>query len=330
MTLDRDHHFSAKSRRAGETRSLDWDGARMFLEISRVGSLRAASGPLQTSVNTLRRRLERLEHGLGVTLFTRHVDGVRVTEEGERVLAAAQRMEGIAHDLIRAGHPVEGGDAGEVALAATEGLGAFWIAPRVAAFQEHHPATTLNLRCAMAKVDLLRLEADVAVQLERPAAKDLKVVKLARLHLMPFASPGYIAEHGMPTSAADLEHHRMVLFAADQIPTVEQYLERMPDEPFDGQFSLRNASSAAHYFSILSGAGIGLLPTYAAPFGAPLVPIDVGYRSMQDVWLAYHPDAVRAQRVTTVIDWLKTIFSPHDQPWFADRFVHPREFTPAA
>ena len=56
---------------------------RIFLEVARRGSFRSASEHLGQSINALRRRISDLEQQLGVTLLTRHVDGVRTTAEGE-------------------------------------------------------------------------------------------------------------------------------------------------------------------------------------------------------------------------------------------------------
>jgi hypothetical protein len=42
--------------------------------------------------------------------------------------------------------------------------------------------------CAMHSADVLRHEADVAIQLSKPAALDVKLVRLGRMHVMAFAS----------------------------------------------------------------------------------------------------------------------------------------------
>src|ERR1043165_373113 len=59
----------------------DWDSVRIFLEVARRGSFRSAAEHLGQSINGLRRRIAELEQQLGLTLFTRHVDGVRITAE---------------------------------------------------------------------------------------------------------------------------------------------------------------------------------------------------------------------------------------------------------
>ena len=82
------------------TTTPDWESVRVFLEVVRRGSFRSASDQLGQSINALRRRIADLEQQLGVTLLTRHVDGVRTTAEGEEILAAA-RNEDLKQDAYR-------------------------------------------------------------------------------------------------------------------------------------------------------------------------------------------------------------------------------------
>ena len=107
----------------------DWEAAKVFLGVVRKGSFRGAAEHLGVSVNALRRRVDELERALGVTLITRHVDGVRVTAEGERVLEAAMQMERASFNLLQAGEQDKANVSGEVRLAVTEGLD-FVLAPR--------------------------------------------------------------------------------------------------------------------------------------------------------------------------------------------------------
>src|SRR5262249_25606988 len=158
----------------------DWEAARIFLEVMRVGSFRAAARSLGQSVNTLRRKVEKLEKQLGAPLITRHIDGIRLTREGERLLDVVQRMELVA----LAGHygREDATDAtGDVKIAVTEGLATFWIVPHLLDLQRQRPSLRVNLLCGMSPADIVRLEAEIAIQFSIPTAKDLKVVKLCCL-----------------------------------------------------------------------------------------------------------------------------------------------------
>ena len=44
-----------------------------------------------------------------------------------------------------------------------------------------------------------------------------------------------------------------------------------------------------------------------------------------DIWLTYHPDAVRIPRVRRMVDWLIDAFDPRRFPWFRDEFIHPKD-----
>ncbi|WP_163591800.1 LysR family transcriptional regulator, partial [Klebsiella pneumoniae] len=79
----------------------DWDSVRIFLEVARTGSFRAAAEHLGLSAGYLRKRVQLLESTYRTTLLTRHVDG-RLTPEGRQVIAAAARMEEASFELRRA------------------------------------------------------------------------------------------------------------------------------------------------------------------------------------------------------------------------------------
>ena len=305
--------------------SLDWDTVRIFLEVVRSGSFRSAAEQLNSSVNVLRRRIEELETHLRVKLLTRHIDGVRTTAEGDQIFTAAQRMERESFGLVRTRDVAMPSINGEVKLAVTEGLGTFWIAPRLVEFQRAHPKLLVDIRCAMRSADVLRLEADAAVQLTRPEAKELKIVKLGRLHVMPFAAKSYLETYGSPKSIPDLLSHRIVLQAAEQVASEDEYNRLFPGVPQAGFVAMRTNVSSCHYWAIAKGAGIGMLPTYANAIAARVVPIDIGLKVHYDIWLTYHADANQIPRVRRMIDWLLDAFDAKRFPWFQDAFIHPKE-----
>jgi DNA-binding transcriptional LysR family regulator len=304
----------------------DWGAVRVFLEVARHGSFRSAAENLGLSINALRRRISELEHQLGVTLVTRHVDGVRTTAEGEEILAAARNMEAASFGLIRARDRAVPSLSGGLKLAVTEGLGTFWLVPRLVEFQRTHPKLFVDLNCAMQSPDVVRLEADAAVQLTKPTNPDLKLVKLGRLHTMPFASQSYIELFGAPKTIKEGLQHRLVLQVSDQTSAADLFARTYPGASLESHVVLRTNVGSAYFWAVAKGAGIGILPTYARAVSGRVVPIDVGLRFQFDIWLTYHPDAVRIPRVRRMIDWLVDSFDPKRFPWFRDEFIHPDEF----
>ena len=238
-------------------------------------------------------------------------------------------MEAASFGLAQVRDQVNPNIAGEVRLAVTEGLGTFWIAPRLVELQRANPNLLIDLSCAMKSADVLRLEADAAIQITRPESADLKVVKLGRLHFVPFVSQGYLETFGAPKSVADVLNHRILVQSDDNTQWQDFYNSLFPGIQAAGLVALRTNVSSAHYWSIAKGAGIGMLPTYAQAIGAKLVPLDLGVRQHVDIWLTYHADAKKIARVHRLIDWVIEAFSPQKFPWFRDEFIHPNDLESA-
>src|ERR1700747_3009057 len=199
----------------------DWDAARIFLEVVRCGSFRSAAERLGLSINAVRRRIDDFERQTAATLFTRDVHGARLTEEGALMVSAVERMEAASFDLLRASDGGAKALSGEVRVAVTEGLGTFWLAPRLVEFQQSFPNILVDLHCAMRSADVSRHEADVAIHLSRPAGLDVKLVRLWRMAMMFFASPKYLSDHGSPKTIEELGKHRIVMQIVDEVAARE-------------------------------------------------------------------------------------------------------------
>jgi DNA-binding transcriptional LysR family regulator len=306
----------------------DWDAARVFLEVVRRGSFRSAADRLDLSVNVVRRRIDDFERQIGATLFTRDVHGTHLTEEGTLVVSAVERMESASFDLLRAGKSLANTLSGEVRVAVTEGLGTFWLAPRLVEFQQAFPNILVDLHCAMRSADVSRHEADVAIHLSQPSALDVKLVRLGRMHLMFFASQKYIETHGAPKNAEEFIKHRLVMQVADLAAAKQAFESLFPGYSLRDVLVMKTNVSSANYWAVANGAGIGVFPTYAGALGGKIIPLEVELPRPMDIWLSYHPGNGRIPRVRHMIDWLVEAFNPAKFPWFKDEFIHPSEFKP--
>ena len=310
-------------------RTPDWESVRLFIEVVRRGSIRSAADHVAVSVSALRRRIALLERQLNTPLITRHVDGVRLTPEGQQIFEAACQMEVAAFGMMRAKAATATDVSGEVKIAVTEGTGTFWLAPRLVELQRAYPKLLVNLKCAMSPADVSNLEADLAVQLIRPNSPELKVVRLGFLHTMPFAAESYISTYGLPTTYEEFRRQRFVLHVAEQTQHETLFEQLFPGLPWVGTVALRTNVASAHLWAVAKGAGIGWLPTYTHFIAGRIVPIEIEPRFRFEVWLTYHPDAARIARVRRVIDWVRNSFDAQKFPWFGERFIHPYDLPKA-
>jgi len=303
---------------------VSWDDIRVFIACAQAESFRKAARSLGLSSSTVLRRIGRFENALGAPIFERLPEGVILTGEGRALLQSARRMEQASFDVLRRQTATDVVERGHVSISITEGLGAYWVMPRLVDFQRNYPFVIINLQCAMQSVDVLRLESDMAIQFSVPETPDLIVVKLGRLHVHPFASDQYLDLFGVPRCSDDLKNHRIVQQVAPGLDE-NAIAGFFGIDNIDSVVAIRTNSSTAHFYAIEKGAGIGVLPTFAVALGAPVIPVDIGHRYHLDIWLTYHPNARKTPRRALTIDWLKKIFDPKIHPWFRDEFIHPSE-----
>ncbi|MEQ8305951.1 MAG: LysR family transcriptional regulator [Hoeflea sp.] len=306
-------------------RNADWNSIRVFLAVARLSSFRKAAEELGMSVNTVRRTISRLEDQLTYPLLYRESEGVRLTDEGRRVVLAAREVESSVSDMWRVAAMAEREASGPIRLAITEGLGSFWLTPRIV---DHMNATgapnRIELQCAMRSVDVLRMEADISVQLERPNRPELKTKRLGYLHLKPFASRSYLEKFGHPKNVADMVNHRVVEQQTDQLRGYE--LDKIFGPKIaDRMVRMKTNFSSAHYWAVAKGAGIGLMPNYARAIGGDVEHIDLGFDFRVEIWLATHPEVAKSARHRSFIDFLTDSFDDRKYPWFGAESMTPEE-----
>lgn len=315
----------APHRRRHSLDRLAWDSLRLLLALSESGSFRSAAQVAGVALNTIRSKIDRLEVQFGTPLIVRSVEGVRLTQEGHELVAIARQMQTLGQSTRRVQHPSAERMENRVRVSVTEGLGTFWLVPRLVDFRAANPEIGVDLHCDMTPPNVLFRDTDVSIQLNRPNTPGLIVERIGALHVMPFATADYFTRRGVPQSLADAARHDLVWQEADQVATevLSTYIASAEARP---TIVLTTNTSSAHYWGVASGAGIGFLPTYTSALVTLPQPIDIGANFQRDIFLVYHPGSVNVPQVGHVLDGLRDAFDGERFPWFADDFVHPREF----
>src|SRR5215510_15011178 len=115
---------------------VDWADLRVFLAVAETGNFSAAARVLGLTQPTISRRLDDLEARLKVQLIARGLQGATLTEAGALIRDHVLTMERSAQAIERLALGMDNRDEGRVKLAAPDGLAAFWLAPRIAEFQQ--------------------------------------------------------------------------------------------------------------------------------------------------------------------------------------------------
>ncbi len=315
----------SQRERSPSVKAISWDDLRIFLACSEKASFRSAAKALGLDSATVVRRIDRLEQALGARLFFRLAEGVQLTDEGKRIVRDARDMQRASFNIVRQSQVHANDLRGVVRIAVTEGIGTYWLLPRMLSFQQANRLLTMEMISTMAYSDVGKLESDIAINFTRPVGPDLIAFRLGYLHIYGFASIDYVERYGFPRDLNELSRHRIIQQAA---PLLDEgaYARQIGVENVEGIVGFRTNSSAAVLYAIERGAGIGFLPTYASVLGDKLVPVDLaGARYRLEIWMTYHPNLRGSKRHMTVVDWLKRVFDSRRFPCFGEEFVHPSD-----
>ena len=321
---DKKYNLEKSIKISDRISSLDWGDLKIFLAYSREKSVRKAGQVLQYSPAKIQRRMENLEEFLNVELLDKNNNVSSTTSIGAEILEDIRNVERSVYDIMRQISTMEHDLRGEVIISITEGLGSYWLVPKISDFKKTYPGISMELDCRMETANVMNLDAHVSVQLKKPTDPDLIVQKIGRLHVYPFATESYFSNYGKPDSTEQLESHSFVIQVAPDLDyeAVWRYFKK----DLSNNVNVKTNASTAHFNAIVTGVGIGVLPTYATSMGMPVVPIDIVDSSYSlDIWLTYHPDVKRVKKNEIVINWLKDVFDSRTHPCFKDRFIHPND-----
>ncbi|GBD44362.1 HTH-type transcriptional regulator DmlR [bacterium HR40] len=249
---------------------LNWDRIRVFVAVAEAGSFTRAAERLGSSQSAVSRQIGALEEDLGVTLFHRHARGLVLTEQGELLYHTAREM---AEKLARAETLItESRDrpAGHLRVNTPVGVGTVWLASHLAEFCDRYPDISVSIIVSDTDLDLTMREADVAIRLHRPRQPDLVQRRLMTVHTHIYGSRPYLERYGIPQTADDLDHHRLIAYGDDwnlPVPSLNWILTagREPGDdrpPRKAQIRINNVYGMLR--AAERGAGLASLPDYLA------------------------------------------------------------------
>jgi len=183
-----------------------------FAAVAQTGSFTRAAEDLGSSKSNVGKAVQRLEGRLGTRLFQRTTRAVRLTEDGEIYLLAAQAaLDGLRdaeHALAaRRAEPI-----GRVRLDLPAGFGRLLL-PTLASLRQRFPKITLELALTDRMSDVVGEGWDIVVRIgDLPDDGEMTVRKLCDLRLGLYASPEYLARKGAVHAIGDLAGHDAVIF----------------------------------------------------------------------------------------------------------------------
>jgi LysR family transcriptional activator of dmlA len=179
----------------------------VFSAVARKLSFVAAAEDLGASTAYVSKRVALLERQLGAKLFHRTTRRVTLTDDGERVYRAAQRiLDDIDQLAQEVGHARQQ-PRGSLRVCSSFGFGRLQVAPALHALVTHFPHLQMRLDLFDHIIDVAGEGYDLDIRVGDDIAPNLIARKLAENHRVLCAAPAYLEQRGTPQAPGDLVAH---------------------------------------------------------------------------------------------------------------------------
>ena len=234
---------------------------RVFVEVADRGSLTQAADHLEMSAAMVSRYLAAVEAWFGARLLHRTTRKVSLTDAGLAAIPSCRQLLEIAEDVQHIAAERSREPAGVLRVTTSSSFADAQLTAALVDFQHQHEQVEIVLSVGDKATDLVAERVDLAVRLTNTLDPTMITRALARCRSMLCASPDYLKRHGVPRTAEDLRQHRCIAHA---FGIGKQYRFTRGSEtltvPVD--WSFHTNETAVLRRAVISGAGVGMLPTY--------------------------------------------------------------------
>ncbi len=282
----------------------EWSDLRIFLAVVREGSALGAAKTLGINQTTVNRRVQALEHALGLTLFDRRNRGHSLTEHGKALLEPAKRVAKAANDLSSAAERLRRNISGVVRITAPEDTSSRLIIPIAADFRRQFPDVRIEQVVADRRLDIVHGEADIAIRNGSGPDDDRLVARrLPGFAWSLYCSKDYAQAHGMPASRDEVTGHDFVAYSEGPV-NWSGY--RWFVAAVDPTRIVSQSNTIPNMAAVLrSGIGVGLLPCFIGN-DEPMLKrcFDAPRELYAESWLLTSPEALSSPQVRAFVDFL--------------------------
>ncbi|MCK0197218.1 LysR family transcriptional regulator [Ancylobacter sp. 6x-1] len=277
-----------------------------FEAAARNESITAAARELNLTQSAVSRQIKALEEQLGVELFHRERQTIRLTAGGHayvREIREALQKISTASLNLRA-NPF----GGTLNLAILPTFGTRWLAPRLPDFLQRFPGITINLVTKLSVFDFRLETADAAIHFGKADWQGAELALLRRETVIPACSPALKAQYGFVEPTVIREAPLLHLTTRPDAWERWMRLNGVPADHVHGMLFDQFATAAQ---AAMAGLGVALLPTFLIEDelrDGRLVPAyDAPMTGEEAYYLAWPRDRTAHPPLIAFRDWLLAV-----------------------
>ncbi|WDZ96426.1 transcriptional regulator GcvA [Herbaspirillum sp. WKF16] len=285
---------------------------RAFEASARHCSFTLAAQELHVTQGAVSHQVKALEEELGLPLFERQANQLRLTRAGQQYIEAVRdafdRIERATAQLLQPeGRP-------RLAISASPNFAAKWLAPRLGGFAARHPGLELRLEQSERHANFIRDDIDVAVRYGLGPWPGLECLRLGDEFLLPVCAPS-LAVPATPGELAALP----LLHVDGRDAWAAWFAAQGRAAPAAAGIVFNHESAAID--AAVSGQGVTLarasLVSLALRQGLLVAPLPPSAPLAQAYWLAWPQERAGDAKVDMFAQWLRESFELDRQFWSA-------------
>lgn len=184
----------------------------VFLRVTEEASFSAAARSLDCNPSTVSKLIQRLENRLKVRLFNRTSRALRLTQEGERFLDAAQRVIDAIEEAENSVGQSVADTVGRLRVNTNLAFAQYHIAPIIGEFLHRYPKLRVEVVLTTTPLDMVEQQIDVSLRGGYIPDSSLVAKRIAASRWVICASPKYLERSGTPLTIEDLAKHNCLNF----------------------------------------------------------------------------------------------------------------------
>ncbi|WP_263263444.1 LysR family transcriptional regulator [Pseudomonas sp. RIT-PI-S] len=282
---------------------------QVFSRIVELGGFGKAADDLGLPRASVTLAIQQLEAHLGVQLLQRTTRQVRATLDGEAYYQRCRQLLDDVDELEGSLSVQRGRPRGTLRVDMPATFGCTWLLPRLPEFYRRYPELQLDIAFNDRQVHLQREGADCAIRAGNLVDLALAARPIVRMRQVTCASPGYLAEAGLPRRLEDLASHRAVNFPSSSGRFFGFEFEvggQVRDLQLPGVLAVNSAD--AYVTACEAGFGLVQVPCYHVQrqlaAGTLVEVLPQHPVPAWPVFAVYPPHRQLSSRVRVFIDWV--------------------------
>ncbi len=274
-----------------------------FEAVARTGSVTSAARELDLTQSAVSRQIKALEEHLGVELFLRERQTVRLTLAGDayarEIREALRRISSASLNLRANPH------GGTLNLAILPTFGTRWLAPRLGRFLGANPGVTINLVTRLSSFDFRLDSIDAAIHFGHPHWPGAELAFLMSERTLPACSPDFFKRNEI-TRPEDLLSVPLLHLTTRSDAWERWFADNgVAFESVHGMLFDQFATAAQ---AAIAGLGVALLPTFLIQDelerGDLVAAVDREMESRERYYLAFPPERADYAPLAAFRDWI--------------------------